>query len=413
MAADHLNPVTLLLLRIAAGAGAAIDGDMARLEGPGWRKLAQQAIDFRLGPWLVQAIADHRWPAPHDCMVLLERDRREQALRALSQRRTLAHLARRMNALGMPHAALKGGALIMEPHADRPALRIMRDIDILLAPADASRLHADLLASGWSVPPGYLRDADPDSHHLAVIADPENGNLIELHVRLTKTAWPGEPGLRDRILHSAITASCLGVRVGVADPFSNFLHLLAHATLNRPFDPGPQFLADISGLIDHPAIDPDALAVEAQALGLGRALGLALGLIDHLAGLPDDRWRRLVTPGSDAQLEPAMHALLNPQGRDRELRFRGDIARSRSAASWLMASLGRAFSPRAEALAAIAGREPDDPLRYLAYPRWIAQRISSMARATFDSGIRRDTIRAAALKDWLSSSPEGGADEQV
>lgn len=405
MAPDRLDPVNVLLLRIAAGAGGAIDSDMARLDGAAWLTLTRLAISFRLGPWLAKAIADHGWPVLPDCLAQLDRDRREHTFRGLSQRRTVARLAGRMHDLGMAHAVLKGGALVIGQPSDQPVLRVMRDLDVLLAPADASRLHADLLTRGWSVPAGYLRTADADSHHLAVIADPENGNLVELHVRLTKTPWLGEPALRDKVLSGAVAVSCLGEPVRIADPFGNFLHLLAHATLNRPFDPGPQFLTDISGLIGSAAIDPVALAAEAQALGLGRALGLAVGLIDRLAGLPDDSWRGLIVPGTDRQLDLAMQALLSPQGRDRELRFRGDIAASGSPARWLLASMTRAFAPRAEALAAIAGRKPDDPLRYLAYPRWIAQRIASMARAKFDAGIRRDMVRADALRDWLS---EGG-----
>lgn len=210
------------------------------------------------------------------------------------------------------------------------------------------------------------------------------------------------------MLSDAIAVSCLGEPVRVADPEGNFLHLLAHATLNRPFDPGPQFLTDIAGLIAGGTIDPAALARRAQALGLGRALGLSLGLIDHLGALPDEPWRAEAQVCSNALLEAAMHAMLTPQGRDRELRFHDDIAESKSPARWLLTTLARAFSPRAEALAAIAGREPGDPLRYLAYPRWITQRISALARAKFDPEIKRDMDKADALRDWLSESPEKG-----
>lgn len=404
-----LHPVDVLLLRAAAGAGSALEGDLDRLDDAAWSALARQAIAFRLGPTLAGLIAQHGWTAPDETVAGLERDRREHTLRALSQRRTLASLARRMNQLGMDHVVLKGGALVMAERRDRPVLRVMRDLDVLLAPDDAARLHADLLANGWTVPPGFLRDADPGSHHLPVVADPENANLVELHFRLTKTHWAGEPALRDRLLGNAIAVSSLGERVRVADPMSNFLHLLAHATLNRPFDPGPQFLADISGLIGAGTIDPAALATQAEVLGLERALGLAIGLVDHLGAVPDERWPALAAPETASLLDSAMHALLVPQGRARDLRFRDDIAGSKSAPRWLLTSLGRAFSPRAEALAAIGGREPDDPLRYLAYPRWIAQRISAMARAKFDPGIGLGMDKADALRDWLSITPEKGS----
>lgn len=408
MAAERLDPVDLLLLRIAAGAGSAVDEALGRLEAFDWLKLAERAVIFRLGPLLAQAIGDHGWPAAPDALALLERDRREQTLRALSQRRTLASLAKVMNAAGMAHAVLKGGALILGQPADRPVLRLMRDLDILLSPTDAKQLHAYLLERGWSVPPGYLRESNPDSHHLAVLADPENGNLVELHIRLTKAAWPGGDVLGGRILQHAVPVSCLGEEVRIADPESNFLHLLAHATLNRPFDPGPQFLADVSGLIASAAIDPEALGTHARALGLGRSLGLSVSLIGSLAELPNDRWRGLIVQDADDQLGAAMLAMLHRQGRDREMRFHQELSARGSLTSWLAASIGRALSPRAEALAAIAGREPDDPLRYLAYPRWIAERISSMAKARFDPGIRRETSRADALRDWLSGEVEGG-----
>ncbi len=408
MAAETLDTADLLLLRIAAGAGSALDGELGQLDASSWSALARQAMAFRLGPLVASAIARHGWSAPADALVLLDSDRREHTLRALSQHRTLALLARRMNELGMDHVLLKGGALVMVQPGNQPVLRVMRDLDVLLSPEDAERLHTELLRCGWTVPPGFLRETDPGSHHLPVIADPENGNLAELHVRSTKAHWAGEPALRDRLLRDAIGVSCLGEPVRVADPVSNFLHLLAHATLNRPFDPGPQFLADISGLIAGGTIDPAALARRAQALGLGRALGLSLGLIDHLGALPDERWRAVSAPGSNALLGAAMHAMLSPQGRDRELRFHHDMAESKSAARWLLASLARALSPRAEALAAIAGREPGDPLRYLAYPRWIAHRVSALARAKFDPEIKRDMDKADALRDWLSESPEKG-----
>lgn len=408
MVAETLDPVDVLLLRIAAGAGSALDGELGQLDANSWSALARQAIAFRLGPLVAGAIARHGWSAPGEAVALLDGDRREHTLRALSQRRTLALLARRMNDLGMDHVVLKGGALVMTPRPGQPVLRVMRDLDVLLSPRDATRLHTDLLRYGWTVPPGYLRDTDPASHHLPVIADPENGNLAELHVRSTKAHWAGESALRSRLLSDAIAVSCLGESVRVADPEGNFLHLLAHATLNRPFDPGPQFLADIAGLIAGGTIDPAALARRAQALGLGRALRLSLGLIVHLGALPDERWRSEAEPGSNAILEAAMQAMLTPPGRDRELRFHDDIAESKSAARWLLTTLARAFSPRAEALAAIAGREPGDPLRYLAYPRWITQRVSALARAKFDPEIKRDMDKADALRDWLSESPEKG-----
>lgn len=408
MAGDPIDPGDLLLLQAAAGAGCAITAEMDRLDAAAWSALAQQAIRFRLGPMLASLIARHGWRAPAETCALLERDRRENTLRALSQRRTLASLASRMNQLGMKHVALKGGALVLSERPDQPVWRVMRDLDILLAPEDAARIHLDLLACGWTVPPGFIRDADPDGHHLPVIADPANDNLVELHFRLSRAHWAGEPALRERLLRNAIAVSCLGQQVRAADPLSNFLHLLAHATINRPFDPGPQFLADVSGLIGSGKVDPAALKAQADELGLGRALGLTIGLMDHLNAVRDETWRSLAAPVPAPLLDAAMHVLLAPQDRVRDLRFREDFAGSKSTAVWLLKSLTRAFSPRAEALAAIAGREPGDPLRYLAYPRWIAQRISAMARATFDPGIGLGMDKADALRDWLSIRSEKG-----
>lgn len=404
---DSIDPVDALLLRIAAGAGSALTHDLARLGGAGWTKLAHRAITFRLGPLLSQSIREQRWPAPRQVQSVLERDCREHALRALSQRRTAASLARRMNDLGAAHVVLKGGALVLGQPAHRPSTRVIRDLDVLLSPVDAAALHADLRAGGWSVPPGYVREADPDSHHLPALADPENGNIVELHIRLTKADWRGGDVLAERILRDAVPASCLGETIRIADPASNFLHLIAHATLNRPFDPGPQFLADSAGLVRDAGIDPETFRDQAEALGLGRALALAAALIDHLGGLDDDRWRGALPPDTAGLIDASLAALLQRQDRDRELRFRENIAESGSLAAWLASSAARALSPRAEALAAIAGREPDDPLRYLAYPRWIVQRIWSMAKAKFDPGIGRETRRADALRHWLAGDAEG------
>lgn len=400
---DRPDPVGMLLLRIATGGGAALDGELARLDDAGWQTLAECAILARLGPFAAQVLAQRECATPQVALALLNSDQREHALRALSQRHTIARIARQTDDLGLNHVVLKGWALVLGQAGEPPVTRIMRDLDILLPPADVRRLHACLLDQGWTVPPGFARQERVDDHHLPVLADPENGNLVELHLRLVKQDWAGDAALQGWMFDSPVGVSCLGQQVQIPHPSANFLHLLAHATLNRPFDPGPQFLADAAGLICGGTIDPGELAVQAQVLGLDRALALTLCLIDRLGALSDGAWRALITPQACSQADAAIVALLAPQGRDREWRFGKEIRESGSTARWLLASISRALNPGAEALAAIAGRKPEDPLRYLAYPRWIGQRTRTLARAILDPAMQRDMRRSEELRNWLTA----------
>ena len=141
-----------------------------------------------------------------------------QALRhGMLVHRQLPSVAAVATAHGIPVVALKGAARLL---AGEPAgARAIADIDLLVAPADAARLHA-LLQSDL----GYSADTSAAPHHLPGLTKP--GHLgIEIHHRLSPDATP-----LDRSIMTATRRLQLGGgEIDVPLPTAMLLHTLEHA----------------------------------------------------------------------------------------------------------------------------------------------------------------------------------------
>lgn len=137
--------------------------------------------------------------------------------RAVMVHRQVAEVASLAQRSGIRVMALKGAARLLG--GEMPGTRSIADIDLLVRPDDAARLHALLQADL-----AYVEDAQPYAHHLAGLT--RGGSLgVEVHVRLTPTPL----ALDDEMWRDSWTVVLRGASVELPSRTSLFLHTLEHA----------------------------------------------------------------------------------------------------------------------------------------------------------------------------------------
>jgi hypothetical protein len=106
----------------------------------------------------------------------------------------LADILERFHAAGIDVLVLKGAAIAYLVYP-QPALRPMRDIDILVRAADVYRAYALLPEIGFTAPRGAHHGLGPDHHHLTAIKRVADGFSVslELHHALHLNELGREP----------------------------------------------------------------------------------------------------------------------------------------------------------------------------------------------------------------------------
>ena len=283
----------LMLALIAAGDGppaAALVGlsaaDWHALDDMAWQHRLQPLLHARrgLGSDKVQtnkvrnpippAILD-RWSAAY----------RTAGIRALKARAELAETTARLEAAGFAPIALKGAWLAWHayPH---PALRPLRDLDLLLTPDTVIPAFRHLVAQGYTPPEAQeflLEDAVRLDKHMPPLTSPR-GITIELHQRL----WE----IDGRMDHAAPRANetpirARAIRIGsITYPHAADMlaHLVIHAVYDHRLDCGPLLLPDIACLLrtqetQAAPIEWAPFWAQAAAQGWREGAGLVLELV--------------------------------------------------------------------------------------------------------------------------------------
>ncbi len=236
---------------------------------------------------------------------------RSQALLALSQRAELDRTVALLRAGGFAPLALKGAWLsrYAYPH---PALRPLRDIDLLLDPDSVIPAFARLEAEGCrQIEPSELPLADliRTDKHLPPLLSP-GGTVVELHHHL----WEPD-GRLDHASPAAIDAAVRAAAVTEVDglaypaPIDMLAHLIAHAVYSHRLDCGPLLLADIDFLLRVRPIDWVQFWDRAAAEGWANGARLVLALVErHRTGATIDWGDQAPVPA--ALLDDAADLLL-------------------------------------------------------------------------------------------------------
>lgn len=171
-----MSPIFALLGNDIARAAEVASG----LDAAAWRALGRQAGQHRLRPLLHSRAAQGAWAVPPDLARQWQASHLRSARRALDQKAALARIGKTFARGGVAAAVLKGGAFVWSGAID-PAVRPMRDLDLLVKPADADVAAALLAALGYVVDP----KSRPSDKHLPAMTDGKA--VVELHLHIFDT----------------------------------------------------------------------------------------------------------------------------------------------------------------------------------------------------------------------------------
>lgn len=227
----------------------------------------------------------------HRCGPLLARAMDKDAVLARAQQRGLAvaREAARISSLlseaGIAHCFLKGLALAHLAYP-LPGMRLMRDLDVLIAPTDLARAHALLVSRGGTMAQFADRPVltSDTAKHLPPIHSPDQVIPVELHDRLLSADDRIAPGARQALeaaLWSGRRHFSLG-RTDVPVPSSTvlLLHLVLHGVHEHELDLGPLYIADIVYLLRYDPPNSSETRALASRLSMDRALRITARLLN-------------------------------------------------------------------------------------------------------------------------------------
>lgn len=279
----------------------------AALDDAGWRTINRQAAQHRLRPLLHDRATKGNWALPEWLAQDWSASHLRSAMRALRQRAELVRIAQAFEPKGINAVVLKGGAFVWRDGHD-PALRPLRDLDLLIPEGQADEAAAILASLGY-----VAGDVPADEHAKHLPPMTARDVTVELHLHLLDThdqaGAAREAGFIARFRNRAEPCA---VAPGIHAPTSSdtLLHLIVHAVLDHQFNNGPLLIADMVNLIEANGIDWPAFWAEAEALDCVRACQLALAMGEAVTGLPVEWLRHHPADLAEADLARAFRLML-------------------------------------------------------------------------------------------------------
>lgn len=252
------------------------------LSADDWAELDRIAAQHRLQP-LLHSLHRGNAAVPPDIAAGWQAAHRIAAMKAMVQRAELAETGAILARQAIPAVALKGAWLAARAYPD-PALRPMRDIDLLVPQPQIIRAFEALLAAGYhqaGTSELTLDEAVRIDKHMPPLIAPR-GTMIELHHRL----WERD----GRLDHASPTADEAGVLArairepdGIGYPAAEDLlgHVIVHAVYSHRLDVGPLVLSDVDFLLRAAPIDWARFWAEAVTHGWRDGARLILELVGH------------------------------------------------------------------------------------------------------------------------------------
>ncbi|MDJ0979219.1 MAG: nucleotidyltransferase family protein [Erythrobacter sp.] len=397
MSPDETPLARKTLLALCAGGPDAVEPDDLRaLAASGWDWIAARSQQYRLLPLLHAAFAQRPgWPVPEPLREACCAAHRRWVFRSLVMQQALIEVGAALDEHRIPYAALKGASLSLQFYAE-PALRPMRDLDIMVAPDDAERAYALLKQTGYAKVPGKGEHGLERKHHLPLIVN-ANRVYLELHHRIAPCDWSGSQALGERLVANARAVDFQGHTVRMPDPSDTYLHLVVHAAFHNLFDNGPNLLSDLQALEDSGLVERAPIEAFAREHGLEASLALIEALMARARarlGGPAPK----VPAVPEALLDQA--AALMTQDPDQHWQ-RLLLRKRRSLLHRAAAGVRRAFRPSDYDLSLVAGEDVSGLSAMRHYPAWLMHKTRAYLAAEFQPELDREAAGDAQLEKWI------------
>jgi hypothetical protein len=416
---EPADALRLLLLDLISDARDVSRELVATLDATAWRAMLDMVRQHRLGA-LLHWQFEHRHAAlaiPDDVREEVHDAWRISTRRMLGMQYELSTMNKLLETAGIRSVALKGPFLAYHAYP-QPALRPMRDLDMLVAENRLIDAWNTLIAAGARPAAGGdqqdLRLAvalRADKHHLPGLETPSGFAMVELHRGIQSAASAMERDrntfLIDDLWAHATTAPIGSNLIGFPAATDLLLHIIMHAAYDHFLNNGPLVLSDIAFLLRRQPIDWSRFWRTAEALRSMRGTVLLLDLAaSYWRDLPIEWTADAITLRGelDTVRTPAALLLLQDRALTPEIWRKRGTGQPRNAARRVVARL---LIPRNE-LALLYGIDPRSPRLLLCYPaRWwrLATRRGPEAWHTGQrSDLRRQADADSRVSQWLRAA---------
>lgn len=386
----------------------AVDAEQtATLSEGDWDIICDMARQHRLGPLLHhhrQTIGSH-WSIPASVRQRWAAAYRQSALRSMRVRQTLQRLDDILREASIAYAALKGAWLIQKayPH---PALRPMRDVDIIVSPGAALAVFDLLKSRGFLRPYAYAQPTKStveSDKHLPPLRDTKTGISVEVHSRLIDHIPAGEMQGNIADTNALLARSVRENGMDFLTPTDTLLHLVVHAVYDHQFNNGPLSLNDIALLAASTEIEWDRFWQMAQTGNWTRGCELLFAMVRHYHDFEFPERKAAAIGFTAVQLESAKLLTLQEFEDRGTVAFRARFMNTRTLAKRIALLWNRAF-PTRSALANFSGSDNATAWVFVHYPKWIIVRAGQMLFKQQTRSVSADIERAAILENTLGCS---------
>jgi Uncharacterised nucleotidyltransferase len=252
-----------------------------------WQELLVTARQHRLQPLLQWRLAAHPQArtVPAEIRATLNEEMRMATRRSLGLRCEIVGIHELLASRGIPAVFLKGAFLAFHayPH---PALRPLRDVDVLVPQSQSIAAFELLQSAGFSrISLGAPAAAASCHKHLPPLQSACGEFVIEVHSRLfdlnpacTVPDLAEDPAVWRRLIHVGSGRE----RVAYLSATDQLLHLIVHSLFDHHLNNGPLTLTDIAFLLETNSIEWPLFWRMAHTGGWARGSWLLLSAVDRL-----------------------------------------------------------------------------------------------------------------------------------
>lgn len=394
-----------------------------------WSDILRTARQHRIGPmmrWQLQHAHAHLHVPPHISQTLDHLHRRSTA-RTMPMQRALLRVHDILQAAGIPFVALKGVHLAFAayPH---PALRPLRDLDILVRPEQADAAQATLIAAGLTTIDRFEKAPESrkaNEQHLPPLM--AGDVMVEVHRRALHLEHNHQQGqdLADdpAFWQRCVSATVAGIRIKAPSPEHQFLHVMVHGVYDHALANGPLMLSDLGFLAQSTPPDWATLRESARRLGFARGLDLALALLQRYWGIAADADVDAATAAApptagapdtvpESMADTATLLMLRTDRADRDAAVRQSLDAAPTLAAKCRVLLRTAF-PSRETIAYACRVHEHSPWLLLCYPRWwwrhASRRLAPLLRGKRPFLLTSSSGQLASVQSWLASGDRANA----